>query len=284
MPPANDASDVPESGLGASHFVRTRDGVDIHCLVSGPVGAAGPTLLFVPGFLMPATVWERQIAHFQRTHRVIAMDPRSQGRSPNVAFGHHPVSRGRDIGDVLAAFAAEGAVVIAWSLAVREVVAYIHDCRMNGVPHGIGRLVLVDGHLGAGLTPEVQDFWVRRFADLQLSRTATLESSVRWMFRSDPPPEFLAEMVRAGLGTSEDATLALAVGAVAYDLRDALASVAVPVLAVVTPSSPLAAELAPLASSGGPPLDYRVVTIDAGHALFYDEPERFNAEIEAFLV
>jgi hypothetical protein len=30
-------------------------------------------------------------------------------------------------------------------------------------------------------------------------------------------------------------------------------------------------------------VDYRVVTLDAGHALFYDEPERFNAEIEAFL-
>jgi non-heme chloroperoxidase len=54
--------------------------------------------VFVPGFTAPAEIWEPQLRHFAATHRVIALDPRSQGRSEKATEGHYLARRGRDIG------------------------------------------------------------------------------------------------------------------------------------------------------------------------------------------
>src|SRR3989337_1852119 len=74
-------------------FVTTPDGIKIHYLEAG----TGPAILFVPGWTMPAWIWEKQIAHFSKTHRVVAMDPRSQGESQQTTEGHYPAARARDI-------------------------------------------------------------------------------------------------------------------------------------------------------------------------------------------
>jgi microsomal epoxide hydrolase len=60
-----------------SGFITTPDGVNIHYLEAG----TGSPILFVPGWTMPAWIWEQRMAHFAKTHRVVAMDPRSQGLS-----------------------------------------------------------------------------------------------------------------------------------------------------------------------------------------------------------
>jgi non-heme chloroperoxidase len=60
----------------SGHFM-TSDGVELHYLEAG----SGPTIMFVPGFTAPAEIWEPQLVHFAATHRVVALDPRSQGRS-----------------------------------------------------------------------------------------------------------------------------------------------------------------------------------------------------------
>ena len=62
--------------LRSDHFL-TSDGVELHYLEAG----SGPTIVFVPGWTAPAEIWEPQMAHFAATHRVVALDPRSQGRS-----------------------------------------------------------------------------------------------------------------------------------------------------------------------------------------------------------
>lgn len=53
------------------HFV-TSDGIKLHYLEAG----SGPTLMFVPGWTMPAWIWEPQLSHFSASHRVVALDPR----------------------------------------------------------------------------------------------------------------------------------------------------------------------------------------------------------------
>lgn len=67
-------------------FVTTSDGVGLHYLESG----SGPSILFVPGWTMPAEIWEPQMRHFWARYRVVAMDPRSQGASDRPTEGHYP--------------------------------------------------------------------------------------------------------------------------------------------------------------------------------------------------
>ena len=55
----------------SAHFV-TSDGVRLHYLDAG----SGPPLVFVPGWTMPAWIWEPQLSHFSASHRVVALDPR----------------------------------------------------------------------------------------------------------------------------------------------------------------------------------------------------------------
>jgi pimeloyl-ACP methyl ester carboxylesterase len=45
------------------------------------VAGSGPPLLFVHGFPLDHTMWNAQLAHFEKTHRVIAPDLRGFGRS-----------------------------------------------------------------------------------------------------------------------------------------------------------------------------------------------------------
>ena len=76
-----------------SGFFTTSDGVRLHYLQAGQ----GRSILFVPGWTMPAWIWEHQIAHFSRHYRVVAFDSRSHGNSERVTEGHYPNRLARDI-------------------------------------------------------------------------------------------------------------------------------------------------------------------------------------------
>src|SRR5439155_20800358 len=78
-----DARAAALPGLADQWFV-TSDSVRLHYLSGG----SGPTIVFVPGWTMPAEIWEPQLRYFVRSHRVIALDPRSQGASDRVSEGN----------------------------------------------------------------------------------------------------------------------------------------------------------------------------------------------------
>src|SRR5262245_44249358 len=104
-------------------FVTTADGTRIHCLDAGRGPA--PTVLFVPGWTMPAEIWERQIADLQRMYRVVAMDPRAQGQSSPATDGLYPSARARDIKAVVDELGLAPLVLVGWSMAVNEAVSYV---------------------------------------------------------------------------------------------------------------------------------------------------------------
>ena len=69
------------------HTFKTSDGVRLHYLEAG----TGPqTIVFVPGWLMPAAVFEQQLIGLSNQYRVLALDPRSQGLSELTKLSHAP--------------------------------------------------------------------------------------------------------------------------------------------------------------------------------------------------
>lgn len=50
----------------------TSDGVKLHYLEAGK----GLAIVFVPGWTMPAWIWEGQIHHFAEHYQVVVLDPR----------------------------------------------------------------------------------------------------------------------------------------------------------------------------------------------------------------
>lgn len=255
-----------------SQRFTTSDGAELHYLEAG----TGPTLVFVPGWTMPAEVWDYQLQHFAGTHRVVALDPRGQGRSEKVSYGYHPSRRALDIGELLEHLGGDPAVVVGWSLGVQEVVLNAHE---QGTA-SMRAAVLVD----YDMVWENTEGLTGRFVELQVNREEWTRNFIRAIHESPPSEEYLEEMTRASLSTPANASAIMIANLILVgpnDLRPAMESMDRPVLFVFSDQE-WAAEAAEEARRYWP--DAQVESIEAtDHTLFVDRPDAFNGLLEEFL-
>jgi microsomal epoxide hydrolase len=268
---------VPFAGPAAARerFFLTGDGVRLHYTVQGPresrPGQVIHTIVFVPGLAMPGWIWTWQMAAFRAHNRVIAFDPRGQGDSEIAPGGYTAPRRGRDLADLLARLGPAPVLVVAWSLGVLDVLAYVHqfgDRRLAG-------LVLVDNSVGENPPPT----W-HRASGPPLPYRVAMADFVRGMFHTRQPAGWLDRLVAASqrLPAADERALR------SYDeprsfWRVAVEDVRPPLLYVVRPW--LAEQAANLAARR--PGTEVALFPAAGHALFVDDPVRFDALLRGFI-
>jgi len=271
---AAESTAVPGAKSG---FVTTTDGVKIHYLEAGH----GPAMLFVPGWTMPAWIWEHQIAHFSRTHRVVAMDPRSQGDSDKPTEGHFPAARARDIKAVIDALNLSPVVLVGWSMGVTETVAYVDEFGTDS----LAALVMVDGFAGSDFDPVQSPRMLRWANSFQLDRPKAVDAFVRGGLYVNPEikqdEDYIRRVVDASLKTPTNSAMALLLAYFATDLRPALAKIDKPALIVVAQSPWMKYYQELHQMTPGSRLE---VFEGVGHALFADDPARFNSLLEEFLL
>ncbi len=255
-----------------SGFVTTPDGLRIHYLEVG----RGSTILFVPGWTMPAWIWEQQIKHFSKTHRVVAMDPRSQGQSSRPTEGHYPAARARDIKAVVDQLRLAPVLLVGWSMGVTELAAYVDQFGTDSV----AGLVLVDGYAGADFDPNLTPKMWQWAAGFQKDRRKQTEAFVRSMYKKPQSEEYLKRVTEASLRTPTNSAIALFVGMFTSDYRPALAKIDKPALLVVAQSLRVALYQDMQKRIPGSQIE---IFEGVGHALFVDEPERFNSLLDEFL-
>ena len=258
------------------HF-KTSDGVLLHYEERGVgrVDSSRGSILFVPGWTMPASIWEPQLLHFAERSRVVALDPRGQGDSAVAPGGYTPERRARDIAELIRAAGLQQPVIVGWSLGVLEALAYVQA--HGDAAHAA--LVLVDNSVGEEPAPgggKGPAFTTR----LRQDREKTVRGFVRSMYRSEQSEAYLQTIEAASLKTPLEASVALlSWHGPRTRWRDALYATTKPVLYVVTPAFALQA-----ANVARKRPDIRTeVFAQAGHALFVDEATRFNAVLEQFL-
>jgi microsomal epoxide hydrolase len=255
----------------SGHF-RTSDGIKLHYLEAG----SGPTLVLVPGWTMPAEIWEHQIRHFASTHRVVAFDPRGQGRSEKPSHGYYPSRRALDIGELLEHLGGEPGVIVGWSLAVQEILVYAHEIGTDA----IRAAVLVDHPIAefdaTGFSP--------RFVDLQLDRATWTRSFIEDIFATPQSDEYLRTLTQAALSTPTNAAAIMIANLILMgptELRPALDSLDRPLLFVAS-SQDWAVAVAEQVREGWPGAHVEVID-GTSHALFVDKPEEFNRVLGEFL-
>jgi microsomal epoxide hydrolase len=251
-------------------FVVASDGTRLHVTEAGSSNER--TLLFVPGWTMPAWIFTPQIQAFSRQYRVLAFDPRGQGASDVAASGYEPYRRARDIAEVIAALAPERPVVVAWSLGVLDTLAYVHGFGDRGV----AGLVLVDNSVGEEPPPTP----LPHRPGPVLPHPEKMRRFVTGMFVHSPGPVYLERLTQATLRTPEYASKLL----LAYPMprsywREAVYAATCPVLYVVRPRWAAQAENLQRNRPG----TETALFATAGHALFVDEPARFNAVLDSFV-
>jgi microsomal epoxide hydrolase len=253
----------------------TSDGVRLRVLEAGPAapvraGGTAPVLAFVPGWSMPAAIWRSQLARLGATRRVAALDPRGQGDSDVPASGFDIDRRADDVSEFVARY--DRAVLIGWSLGALEALQFVHR-------HGADRLaglVLVDSSVGEEPAPPPAGEFLE---SLKRDRRATLARFMREMFRSPRSDEELARLTDSALRMPLDASLALFPRSMPREhWRDTTRAFRKPLMYVVTEQFAAQARNLLRHRPGT-----RVEIFEAaGHALFVDDPDRFNRVLLAF--
>jgi microsomal epoxide hydrolase len=255
------------------HFFQSSDGVRLHYLEAG--SPAAHTLVFVPGWTMPAWIWMPQIQAFSSRYHVIAFDPRGQGDSATPAGGYEPIRRGRDVAELIERLGSQPVVVVGWSLGVLDTLASIHVAG----DHRLAGLVLVDNSVGEEPPPQPYRAGPPRRGPPP-NHAAAMRAFVRMMFRRPQSPSYIDRLTEATLRTPEAASrLLLAYPVPRSYWKEAVYATQVPVLYVIRPRWVAQGENL---MRNRPNTEMEVFT-DAGHALFVDDAARFNSVTDEFL-
>jgi non-heme chloroperoxidase len=269
---AAEAAQAKRAAPLKSAYFNTSDGVRLHVFETRPSAALAqaPVLAFVTGWSMPAAIWEAQLTGLSAKFPTAALDPRGQGMSEVPAVGYTVERRARDIAEFVKRY--PRVILIGWSLGALEALHYVHA---HGDANVVG-LVLVDSSVGE--QPKPPD---GRFTEsLATDRQKTLENFVQAIFRSKRPPDQYRALLQGAMRMPLQASIDL----LSYlqpreHWRDIAWTFQKPLLYVVTPQ--FAAQAGNLQRNR--PGTQIEVFAQAGHALFVDEPQRFNALIEQFV-
>jgi microsomal epoxide hydrolase len=255
-----------------SKFFRTSDDVQLHYLEGGD--RANPTIVFVPGWTMPAFIWHPQMDALAAKYHVVALDPRSQGESDKPADGNYPERCAQDIEELINHLGVTDITLVGWSLAVPESLVYVDRFGTDK----LRGLVLVDGFVN--IDPQLANSFYSLLKAPQVDRAKWTDGFVRSMYRKPQSEDYLRSIEQASMRTPTNSAVVLAFDMTQIgDLTPVLAKINKPVLYVNEPQ--LAAQ-AQMLKAKFPSL--RVETFeDAGHALFVDDAERFNRLLDEFI-
>jgi len=256
-----------------SGFFKTSDGVRIHYLEAG----SGRAIVFIPGWTMPAWIWQTQIDEFSKNYHVIAVDPRSQGESDRPPYGHLPETRARDYKELVDQLGLKQPVLVGWSMACGELVKYAEQFGTDN----IAGLVLVDGFLTDQPGPEMFVALSGWMNQLQLDHHKQADGFVRTMYKKPQSDDYLNRVIDASAQVPADTAVVLIYNMIAVkDFSPGLARMNRPVLFTYQPETQQTADF--LKSKLGDKL--RLERFDGdGHALFVDDPQKFNHVLAEFL-
>jgi non-heme chloroperoxidase len=259
-----------------AEFVDVAPQVKIYYESSGQ----GDPLLFVPGWMMTAGIWKEQVAAFSKTHRVIVMDPRGQGNSSKVLSGNTLQQQAKDLRRLVEILQLNGVTVVAWSMAVAVMLEYVNQFGNDRLKS----VVLVDGWPSMvkkddwprGLTADETNRLVLDWENNRMAKTNEFIDSMFTTERSDPELEW---MVKEALRTPTTVATVMGYDYFSSDRRPLLAKIAVPTLITMTGENKEIGEF----MKSQIPNSQLTVFEGLGHAMFLDDPKRFNERLAAFL-
>ncbi len=256
-------------------YCALENGIRIHYLESG-VDTGAPGLVLIPGWRLPAFLWDEQLRTFSAVTRVIAIDPRSQGESSKISDGNTPESRARDLHELLEKLGVQRFVLVGWSQGSQDVAAYLEQFGTGSV----AGVVFVDSPVSWG-SSEIDAH--KEFAKSILSGIAAYaahpreysKGMARSIFKKPHPDLDLQRVVTSALQTPTDIGIAMLVADVfGADRRPALAKLDKPTLVIASADSPLLDVQKEMAASI--PRSRFVAIEGAGHAVFIDDPQKFD--------
>lgn len=262
-----------------SGFVTTPDNIRIHYIEAGtrPSSSSSPSILFIPGWTMPAWIWDAQIDYFSKKYRVVAMDPRSQADSTMTDDGDSPTGRAADIEAVIQSLHLSPVILVGWSQGVSDVAAYFKQYGAKSV----AGFVLVDGFAGVDISAEMAKGFVAMDGQLLTNREKFTEMFVRNVYKTPQTDEYLARVEKSALRTPTAIAVTDTMAMLNIDNRDAVKQIDKPTL-ILTPKGGFSAQFEEAMHANIPNSELEEME-GVGHALFVDKAEAFNDRVDRFI-
>ena len=245
----------------------------------------GQPIIFLHGVWESSRFFHRQLGHFSRRHRAVAPDMRGHGRSKHVHFGHTVAQYACDLRALMQELKLTDVVLVGHSMGAFVLWDYV---RQFGVQN-LAATVIVD--------QSASDFkwadWPLGYVDfaalchfmaaVQTDRDAFVREITPLLFKQPLTDLDLQQMLGEITRLPPTVASAILFDQTVQDYRTILPNVTVPTLLCFGRDE----EVVPLAA--GEHLlqnlpDARLVIFEeSGHYPFLEEPQRFNAEVEAFV-
>ena len=244
---------------------------------------ARAVLVFIPGWSTGVDIWRRQIETFAKTNRAVAFDPRSEGESTKTTSGNTPETRAQDLHALLDRLGVRRPVLIGWSQGVQDVAAYVEQYGTKD----LAGIVLVDAAISDGADGMVarseetaEQF--KMFAVYQAHQKEYLAGMMRAIISRPQSDGVIERLISTGMKTPSD----IGVGMLVADMfgvnrTPALKKIECPTLIIAsTKSFELPRQQA--AANQIPRARFEKID-DAAHAVFVDQPDRFDELLKTFV-
>ncbi|RZA09382.1 MAG: alpha/beta hydrolase [Proteobacteria bacterium] len=246
--------------------IRTADGTKIHYQ---DIGTGSPILL-IPGWLMTGAVWKLQITELAKKYRVIAVDPRGQGASDKPRTGYLPEDRARDYQELVDKLKLKKPLMVGWSTGAGELLRYVEQFGDDN----IGGLVLVDGLISRTHNPEIISTLELLLITFQRDRSAATEAFLKFLTKKPQTEDAIAMLKADALKTPTDAAVVILRDEIELiDFSESFKKIKKPVVFAYTPQLQKNADY--LKEQLGDRVQLHRFA-NAGHALFIDDPKKFN--------
>lgn len=256
------------------HHFTTSDGVRLHYIEAGQ---GKKTIVLIPGWLMPAAVFEKQFESLSASYRVLALDPRSQGLSEVTKRSHAPKRRIQDIAEFLKAAQVKEFILAGWSLGVLESLDFV----ANYTPTGLRGLILIDNSVGEGRPPAGRRSNFTQTMKDPVKREQYMRTFSQDIYRKPPPPMLAKAVLDSALQAAPEVAIQLLNQPYPRTYwSETLHKQKIPVLYAIRPWLKEQGDALQKKRARG------LITVEmfdkAGHALFVDEAESFNQAVLKF--
>ena len=271
---------------GAANYLETKDGAKIYYEDHGE----GRPILFVHGWLCSSRFWQKNVPVLAKTFRVVTIDLRGHGNSAKALGGLTIRQYARDVREVVERLGLEDALLVGWSLGGPVVLSYYQQYAADSCLKALG---LVDTS-PFPFSPEEWNCHALRnfnfdgmnatFARLTADHRQFAADFTARMFKQPPSEADAAWIVGEMMKTPTWIAEAIYSDFLMSDLASTLPAVQVPLIAMAADSRVLPTGIAMgKALAGLAPRGAFIPFEDAGHMLFYEQPQKFNAALASFI-
>lgn len=257
-------------GCKESYFI-TSDGVGIRYVVKGK----GAAMILIPGWTMPAEIWENQIEYFSKTNMVIAVDPRCHGKSAKTTEGLSFERVAKDISELTKHLKLSAYYLVGWSWAGPVICSYLKNFN---TPEFKGA-VIVDGPVK--FTKSFMELITNMTIGLLKDRKTLTAAFAKGLFVQPQPAAYIEKVGKASFKTPTSSAITMLANFFVFsdkEFIETLKTTTTPVLLYVDQGKESIYE----ELSKEVKLNY-VVIPGGGHTPFVDKPAEFNKIVQDFI-